>query len=166
VKIWEACRATSAATSFFSPIKIGRNDQEFLDGATGANNPVEKLWSEAREVWGRSLETKIQCLVSIGTGMPGVAPFGSDPLAIAKTFVAIATETERTANKFRDDHQELDDRNGFYRFNVSRGLEDVGLERAKSRDKIASMTHAHMAGGEMRKLLRQFRDTVANFESV
>jgi hypothetical protein len=164
VKIWEACRATSAATTFFSPIKIGRNHQEFLDGATGANNPSEKLWSEAKIVWGRSFESRIQCLVSIGTGMPGVAPFGGDPFSIAKTFVAIATETERTANKFRDDHEELDDRNAFYRFNVNRGLENVGLEEAKSRDKIATMTHAYMAGGETRRLLRQFRDTATKSE--
>ena len=37
---WEACRATSAASSFFDPIAIGRYKEEFGDGATGANNPV------------------------------------------------------------------------------------------------------------------------------
>jgi hypothetical protein len=31
VKIWEACRATSAASSFFDPIAIGRCQEEFVD---------------------------------------------------------------------------------------------------------------------------------------
>jgi len=44
VKIWEAARATSAATSFFNPITIGT--ESFVDGATGANNPINELWTE------------------------------------------------------------------------------------------------------------------------
>ena len=43
VKIWEACRATSAASTFFVSIAIGRFGEEFVDGATGANNPVQEL---------------------------------------------------------------------------------------------------------------------------
>ncbi|KAL2007457.1 hypothetical protein VTN00DRAFT_8895 [Thermoascus crustaceus] len=35
-KIWEAARATSAASSFFNPISIGIYSEEFVDGATGA----------------------------------------------------------------------------------------------------------------------------------
>jgi hypothetical protein len=159
VKIWEACRATSAATSFFSPIKIGRNGQEFLDGATGANNPIRKLWNEAIGVWGSSFETRVQCLVSIGTGKPAVTPFGQDPFAIAKTLVAIATETEKTADEFRKEHQELDYRDAYYRFNVSGGLEDVGLEEAKSKGRIQTMTDAYMDDAETMRLLRQFLKT-------
>jgi predicted acylesterase/phospholipase RssA len=157
VKIWEACRATSAATTFFEPIKIGRNDQVFLDGATSANNPVQKLWLEAEEIWGGSLDTKVQSLISIGTGIGEVAPFGNDTVSIANTFKAIATETERTANEFRRGHRDLDDRNAYYRFNVNKGLEKVGLEDARSRTKIASMTQAYMTEGETMKALRQFQ---------
>ncbi len=45
VKIWEACRATSAATSFFDPIEIGQFRETFVDGALGRNNPVYALWT-------------------------------------------------------------------------------------------------------------------------
>jgi predicted acylesterase/phospholipase RssA len=48
-KIWEAARATSAATTFFKPITIG--DETFIDGATGANNPVRYMLAEARDVF-------------------------------------------------------------------------------------------------------------------
>ncbi len=33
--IWQACRATSAATTFFDPIAIGPFKEEFVDGALG-----------------------------------------------------------------------------------------------------------------------------------
>jgi patatin-like phospholipase/acyl hydrolase len=61
IRIWEAARATSAATSFFDPISIGRGNlrQSFVDGATGANNPVRRLWQEAQRQWASPLEPQI-----------------------------------------------------------------------------------------------------------
>ena len=49
-KIWEAGRATSAASSFFDPITIGNFEESFVDGATGANNPVYEVWNEAQDI--------------------------------------------------------------------------------------------------------------------
>jgi hypothetical protein len=40
IKVWEAYRATSATSSFFDPIAIGRYGEEFMDGGTGATNSV------------------------------------------------------------------------------------------------------------------------------
>jgi hypothetical protein len=95
VKIWEACRATSAASSFFDPITIGRYDEGFVDGATGANNPVWEVWNQAQLLFGpQPLEGKIKCLVSIGTGVPSLKSFEDDAFHIGKTLVSIATETE------------------------------------------------------------------------
>lgn len=48
-KTWEAARATSAASSFFNSIYIG--DEGFVDDASGANNPIDEVWSEARDIW-------------------------------------------------------------------------------------------------------------------
>lgn len=45
--IWEACRATSATTSFFDPITIGPYDQKFADGAVKYNNPIQLVYREA-----------------------------------------------------------------------------------------------------------------------
>jgi predicted acylesterase/phospholipase RssA len=45
-KIWEAARATSAASTFFDPIKIGH--QRYVDGALRHNNPIEKASEESR----------------------------------------------------------------------------------------------------------------------
>ncbi len=38
MKLWEACRATSAAPHFFEPLTV--NGMSFLDGGLQANNPL------------------------------------------------------------------------------------------------------------------------------
>ncbi|GAB1319353.1 Calcium-independent phospholipase A2-gamma [Madurella fahalii] len=72
--IWQAARAPSAAATFFDPIKIGR--QMFVDGATGMNNPVEPVLKEAKSIWPDAISWgRIQCLISIGTGVPDLKRF-------------------------------------------------------------------------------------------
>ncbi len=46
--IWQVARATSAATTFFKPIKAGRDEIEFVDAGFGYNNPCEILIEEAQ----------------------------------------------------------------------------------------------------------------------
>ncbi|KAI9789620.1 MAG: hypothetical protein M1816_005929 [Peltula sp. TS41687] len=70
--IWEACRATSAATTFFEPITIGRTKQRFVDGAIVYNNPIELVHREARNVWPGD---RAALLISIGTGSAPGKPF-------------------------------------------------------------------------------------------
>jgi hypothetical protein len=111
VKIWEACRATSAASSFFDPIAVGQYKEEFVDGGTGANNPVWEVWNQAQLMWGpEPIEGRIKCLVSIGTGVPSLKQFQDDVFHIGETLVAIATETEQTAERFQRDKSHLDNR--------------------------------------------------------
>ncbi|RSM15747.1 hypothetical protein CDV31_004846 [Fusarium ambrosium] len=73
IKIWEAARATSAASAYFDPIKIGPHSLEFVDGGIGTNNPVFETRNCARDLWQASNDTnfdeQIQCLVSIGAGV-------------------------------------------------------------------------------------------------
>jgi predicted acylesterase/phospholipase RssA len=165
VKIWEACRATSAASSFFDPIAIGRYGEEFVDGATGANNPVVELWSQAQLMWGSEpLEGKVQCLVSVGTGIPSLKPFRDDVLHIGETLIAIATETEQTAERFQQDKSNLDSSNRYFRFNVVRGLEDIGLEESMKRKEIASATRRYVASQEVFKQMQACAGNLAGRE--
>lgn len=165
VKIWEACRATSAASSFFDPIAVGRYEEEFVDGATGANNPVWEVWNQAQLMWGpEPLEGKVQCLVSIGTGVPSLKPFQDDVFHIGETLVAIATETEQTAERFRRDKSYLDGSDRYYRFNVVRGLEDVGLEESKKRKEIAAATRRYVESQEVFKQMQACASNLAEKE--
>jgi hypothetical protein len=165
VKIWEACRATSAASSFFDAIAVGRFSEEFVDGATGANNPVWEVWNQAQLLWGpQPLESKIKCLVSIGTGVPSLKPFADDVLHIGETLVAIATETEQTAERFCRDKTHLDDSGRYYRFNVDRGLEGVGLEESKKRKEIAAATGRYIGSQDVFKQMQACADNMAGRE--
>lgn len=63
-KVWEVCRATSAAPSYFDPFE--REGQQFMDGGLVANNPAAIALHEARKIWGPSVP--ISLLLSVGTG--------------------------------------------------------------------------------------------------
>lgn len=145
-QIWEAGRATSAATTFFEPITIG--GEGFVDGATGANNPIKEMWTEANDIWSDGstwrLEDHIKCLVSIGTGKLSFTPFGSWPPEIMEALKSIATETEKTADDFHKHHSHLFSEGKAFRFNVDQGLESVGLEEADKMDLIQAVTSRYI----------------------
>ncbi|KAI1668000.1 Tetratricopeptide repeat [Pyrenophora tritici-repentis] len=165
VTIWEACRATSAATSFFDPIAVGRFGEQFVYEATGANNPVREMWDQAQLVWGpEPLEGKVKCLVSIGTGVPSLKPFKDDVFNIGKTLAVIATETEQTAEQFRRERGLLDSTGRYYRFNVDRGLEDIGLEVAKKVKEMAAATRQYISSHEVRTQMQACAGSIAGRE--
>lgn len=147
-RIWEAARATSAASSFFEPITIA--GETFIDGATGANNPILQLWTEATRTWRDKdqqgkwhLEDNILCLVSIGTGVPSLTPFSNDVKQIGKALLAIALDTEEVAETFQRHHTDLYQMNHAFRFNVLRGLEDIGLEEYTKMENIDAVTRKY-----------------------
>ena len=61
--IWEAARATSATPTFFERIVI--NEEQFIDGGMGGNNPIHQVLQEAELMFP---DRHIACIVSIGTG--------------------------------------------------------------------------------------------------
>lgn len=140
-RIWQACRATCAATTFFDHIAIGPFGEEFIDGALGMNNPIYALWNQAQDIWGPDqLQSKLRCIVSIGTGVPTLQLVRDDVLGIWSTLKQLATDTEKAAEQFRRDKSSLDDGGRYYRFNVDHGLENIGLEESKRKKEIAAAT--------------------------
>ncbi|KAK4207355.1 hypothetical protein QBC37DRAFT_327482 [Rhypophila decipiens] len=166
--IWQVARATSAATSFFDPVEIG--DEEFVDGATPANNPIAELWSEAYEVFSNvdaiwSLEDNVACVVSIGTGVPMLRPFGDDPLSIGAKLVKIATDTEKAAEDFARHHPRLVREGRYFRFNVQKGLEAVGLEEQAKHKEIISSTRFYTQTQDVQKLMMGCAEALAKKSS-
>lgn len=155
--IWEACRATSAATSFFDVAEVGKSRMVFLDGATGANNPIFYLWDEARTVFGDDFEKRLQLALSIGTGRPDIRAFGNDLKEVAKTMIKMSTNTETANQMFEKAHMDLfrDDR--FFRFNVQVGLGSVGLEEVGRQSLIRAATHDYLELNEVRRRVEVFK---------
>jgi hypothetical protein len=101
-------------------------------------------------LWGpEPLEGRVQCLVSIGTGVPSLKPFQDSVPGIWATLKEITTETEQTAERFRRDKSYLASSYRYFRFNVVRGLESIGLEESKKRSDIAAATRRYVESEEV-----------------
>ncbi|KAL5116347.1 hypothetical protein ACEQ8H_005695 [Pleosporales sp. CAS-2024a] len=161
--ICQAALATSAATSFFDPVQIGA--RQFVDGALGANNPVEEVESEAANIWSSGtgeLKPLVKCFVSIGTGNPGKTALDDRVLGfLSKSLVGIATETEKTERNFIARWAKHYDEKRYFRFNVDQGLQGVGLAEHKEQGRMEAVTDEYL-NHQDRKF--KVRDCVVNLE--
>lgn len=148
-EICEACRATSAATTFFDPIKIGKHRQEFADGAIVYNNPVQLVEREASTKWPSHIGNAV--MLSIGTGSAPGAQFRGDIKKIIEGMKKIVTETEKTANDFDRAHDSMSKSGRLFRFNVYHGLSEMGLEEWQQKNWIANSTQTYLENGDVRR---------------
>ena len=156
--IWEAARATSSAPTFFDPIELicDGSRRKFVDGGFGHNNPVNELWMEAQTEFGPgALEPQIRFILSVGTGKPTMKKIGSSLKEFGETILKRVSETQRTANDFLRMHEELDNNNGYFRFNPPE-LDEVGLDEAGKKDIIQQRTEFYGQEVEVVKTMKKF----------
>ncbi|KIX01820.1 uncharacterized protein Z518_09547 [Rhinocladiella mackenziei CBS 650.93] len=126
-RIWEAARATPAASTFFDPIQIG--GRMYVDGALKHNNPIEKVDEES-------------------TALERVAPPGPDVTGDFKSLVdalkKIVTETDDTSNAFRKRNRDMINADRLFRFNVFHGLADAGLAEHEAVNKAEAHTGTYL----------------------
>ncbi|XTI91299.1 FabD/lysophospholipase-like protein [Cenococcum geophilum] len=137
-KIREAGRVTSAASS--DPITVSDFGENFVDGAIGANNPVYE------------------------DGVPLLTPFKGELIGIGKILLAIATETEKTADRFSRDKSQLNDTGRYYRFNVLRGLEEIALEDSKQKSAIIAATDRYIESQAVFKQMKTCANSMSGRE--
>ncbi|OQD99672.1 hypothetical protein PENVUL_c063G06880 [Penicillium vulpinum] len=144
--ICEAALATSAATRFFDSVSIG--NQQFVDGAFGANNPIEEVEEEAADIWcttSRALRPLVKCLISIGTGNPAQFPMNDNVLKfLSKTLVRMATKPESTERRFMARWSNEVKGKRYFRFNVEQGLQQVHMTEFEKQSVIESATYAYL----------------------
>jgi hypothetical protein len=139
-KIWEVARATSAATTFFKPIRVGEDGIEFIDAGFGYNNPCEELVAEAKRRFpGRRLQ-----ILSIGTGLGDVVKIGGR-LDILHALKKMATTSKQVAARMDAGFGE---EKGYFRFNVEHGLEDTTLSDWKESSNILAHTEKYLRENE------------------
>jgi hypothetical protein len=114
----------------------------------GANNPVVEVENEASDVWCADtgqLMPLVKCLVSVGTGDPGVKAIEDRVVKLlSKTMVRLATETKKTNRDFVSRWRDHYERKQYYRFNVDHGLENVGLQEFKEQGTIEAATELYL----------------------
>jgi hypothetical protein len=93
--------------------------------------------------------------------VPLLEPFKEDVPHIGETLVAIATETEQTAERFRRARALLDSTGWYYRFNMVRGLEQVGLKEAGKVKEMAAATRRYISSQEMHRQMQACAGSIA-----
>ncbi|KAK4038535.1 acyl transferase/acyl hydrolase/lysophospholipase [Parachaetomium inaequale] len=132
--------ATSAATTFFKPIRVGEDEIEFIDAGFGFNNPCEELVAEAKRRFpGRRLQ-----ILSIGTGLGDVVKIGGR-LDILHALKRMATTSKQVAARMDSGFGE---EKGYFRFNVDHGLEDTTLSDWKESSNILAHTRNYLRENE------------------
>ncbi|KAH9875045.1 hypothetical protein J1614_004533 [Plenodomus biglobosus] len=170
VKIWEVARATSAATSFFEPIKIiaAGEPRVFVDGGVGFNNPVNELYDEASTQLikaDQDLDDHIRVLVSLGTGKPALRGFGSKVTEVAESIIKMASETQHTADTFDRAHRRLVERDGYFRFNPP-DLNEVALDEASKKGIIAARCDAFGSSPETERMAKRWTKVAGNEQII
>lgn len=147
-RIWEAARATTAASTFFRPIKV--YDTTFGDGGCAWSNPCEEAIAEARSIWPNR---HIGCLVSLGCGKEGAigsasnedpsslsrmlftrfAPRPSFRLEVADYCLRAAISCEKTHRKIEEHPQTYIPLGNYFRFNAAQEIQ-IGFEEWKRHD--------------------------------
>ncbi|KAL2889493.1 Vegetative incompatibility protein HET-E-1 [Ceratocystis lukuohia] len=136
-KVWEVARATSAHLSFFDSIKIGRDEEEFIDASYGYNNPCEILIQEAESQFpGKRIMT-----LSIGTGIGDVVEIGHSRNFVAKALPKVVATSKPTHMRLRDKHIYT---GGYYRFNVENGLKDASFPGHNKSGDISAHTRNYL----------------------
>jgi len=154
VRIWEACRATTAAPLFFPKIII--DGRWHIDGGVGDNNPSTHAWNEANELSRASNGTnKVSMLVSIGTGMTEPYTKFGGLLSLAQYARKAITETEQAHKTTRNLAHQVDA--DYFRFDVRPfkdkhgGLSEIKLDeckRARKKQTPGDTTASTTAGAE------------------
>lgn len=85
--------------------------------------------------------------MSIGTGVSSLKTFGKGIADVLKALKAIAIESEEKAQNFQRDFPSLRTGGVFFRFNVTQGLNRIGLEDASRLGDIDAYTdyYCHLA---------------------
>ena len=130
---------------YFDPITIGLIGQRFIDGAVIHNNPINVVYGEALDLWpGQDL-----FLLSLGTGQAPGKNFGQTLSQIISSLQRLVSDTQEKANRFRTEHQSMVLQQRLFRFDVTHGLAEVGLEEYKSVDVISDATQHYLDSQEI-----------------
>src|SRR6266481_5856062 len=133
--IWEAVRATSAVPTFFPPIVI--NEEPYVDGGMGCNNPVQQVLQEAELVFP---DRHVACIVSIGMGQAQTIgiPKPGHKVQVVEALRKMATDCEASAQVAALRFERTP--GVYFRFNVEQGLQEVQLEQWERLDEVRAHT--------------------------
>ena len=141
IPIWEVARATSAAPTYFEPVKI--EGLEYIDGGFGANNPSDELYREVKKMHNGSTKA-VRLLISIGTGINTSSTRFTNKSGIFRYLNYMnfakkwATDSQRTHGYMIENAKQ--DGFKYHRLNVEDGIGNMKLDEWNSRGKLRRTT--------------------------
>lgn len=169
--IYQAARATTAATTFFRPMPIVDEEgqtENFIDAALGTNNPTSICLDEAKELYGT--ERPLNCVVSMGTGTrhKELEKYGRrGPLSQLKYLVGsvmlmkeLGTDSEKVHLTLKDRFREYD--KSYFRFNVVGGAQDISLADYKKMDELKERTRKYLETDEVQESINDLAHAILN----
>ncbi|KAF7865472.1 hypothetical protein EAF04_006447 [Stromatinia cepivora] len=157
IPIWQVARATTAAPTYFKPSQI--NNERFVDGGYGYNNPTSRTFAEVEQVHGKGT---IAITLSIGTGRPTkVPPIARKNSGLIGHYRQMIKYTAATTTDSEHIHEHVKDRTlgrcTYERLNVDGGLGDINLGEWRIHNKenmtlktIREQTLAYLNQSEVR----------------
>jgi hypothetical protein len=158
-RMCDAARATSAAPTYFPPVRILK--KILVDGGFGeTNNPSNAAWDHYDTK--KFISKTDQALwVNIGTGtLPPESsrtvpprPFWTmfvpesllDIVHLTKDLQKIATDSEKVGREMQKLAKEArEDRLRFWRFSANNGLHEIELDAYEQLEKIEALTHRYL----------------------
>lgn len=171
--IYEAARATTAATTYFKPMTIkdeeGR-EEKFVDAALGTNNPISILWDEAVSLFGK--KRRLGCVVSLGTGSRKVemAPGGEKLKEKAKFLFSaikvmkeIGTDSEKDHERWQAKFQEFE--NTYFRLNVDGGAQGIELSDWQKIGQLKTRTRDYLQDPSVKKMIDNLAEVLVENKS-
>ncbi|KAK3986887.1 hypothetical protein QBC44DRAFT_401512 [Cladorrhinum sp. PSN332] len=176
IKIWEAARATTAASTFFKPQELGSGADRgfYVDAALGVNNPVEELITEANKHFGSG--RRLGCVVSIGTGTRKIklerAETGLKNAHQSFGFFRGLVGALKSISTGGEDHhrrilEKLEDwENAYFRFNVPDVADKVRLEEYAKMQELKKMTTQYLSLSDTVEDILQLSSLIAHEKFV
>lgn len=159
--IYEAARATTAATTYFKPMAIKNEEgkeEKFVDAALGTNNPISILWDEAINLFGK--KRRLGCVVSLGTGSRKVemAPGGEKLkekvkflFSAIKVMKEIGTDSERDHLRWQAKFAEFE--HTYFRLNVDGGAQGIELSDWQKIEQLKARTRDYLQDSGVKKMI-------------
>ncbi|KAL2886084.1 Nephrocystin-3 [Ceratocystis lukuohia] len=156
-KIWEVGRATSAMASLFKPIKLGRENETFINSSFGHSNPCKILIDEASELLADQQEQEM-LILSIGTGLGGVIEMGDGKNSLTDALKKIATRSRGVAKELERKYH--DQKGRYHRFDTANSQGPILASNRLEPSEVAAHTKNYV--NEKRHDIQSFAKILKN----
>jgi predicted patatin/cPLA2 family phospholipase len=141
----QALRASCAAPTYFSPLVL--EEHNYMDGGFIYNNPTELAIFEAHALWP---DRPIECIVSIGTGLPKPNPGSENVLSLLGEIIDICTNSDAIHKRVLSWLDFLQIKPSYFRFDANPPIGSIRLDTGDkpTLEQMCAQTEAYMNEGK------------------